>query len=63
VPPGRGRLLQLLFTYLPAMNTLFQTAPMSATEWVAVVALGLVASGVVGAEKWWRYGRKHRHPT
>jgi hypothetical protein len=45
------------------MNTLFQTAPMSATEWVAVVALGLVASGVVGAEKWWRYGRKHRHPT
>ena len=55
--------LQLLFTYLPAMNTLFQTAPMSATEWVAVVALGLVARGVVGAEKWWRYGRKHRHPT
>ena len=55
--------LQLLFTYLPAMNTLFQTAPMSATEWAAVVALGLVASGVVGAEKWWQHGRNHDPST
>jgi len=50
--------LQLLFTYLPAMNSLFQTAPMTVNQWLAVVALGLAGSGIVGVEKWWRHRRR-----
>jgi cation-transporting ATPase F len=49
--------LQLAFTYLPAMNAVFQTAPMTADGWAAVLALALSASGVVGLEKWWRRRR------
>ncbi|MCK6406914.1 MAG: HAD-IC family P-type ATPase [Rhodocyclaceae bacterium] len=46
--------LQLLLTYLPAMNRIFATAPIGLAEWAAIVAWALFASLVVGAEKWWR---------
>ncbi|MBB5801166.1 cation-transporting ATPase F [Saccharothrix ecbatanensis] len=49
--------LQLLFTYLPVMNTLFHTAPIGWRDWAAVVALAVVAYGVVEVEKWWRRSR------
>ena len=46
--------LQVLFTYTPAMNRLFGTAPMDAIEWIWVLAGGLVIYSVVGTEKWLR---------
>ena len=47
-------LLQVMFTYAPAMNHLFGTAPMDTTEWAWVLAGGLVIYLVVGSEKWLR---------
>ncbi len=47
-------LLQAAFTYAPFMNTLFGSAPISATDWVLVILLALVAFVVVEAEKAWR---------
>ncbi|MFJ6671203.1 cation-translocating P-type ATPase [Actinosynnema sp. NPDC091369] len=46
--------LQLLFTYAPFMNALFHTAPIAWRDWAVVVALAVVAYGVVEVEKWWR---------
>ena len=44
--------LQLAFTYLPIMNAAFQSAPLTWSDWVAVVALGVAIYLVVGTEKW-----------
>ena len=43
--------LQLAFTYLPFMNAAFSTAPLPLTAWLAVAALGIVVSALVGLEK------------
>ena len=43
---------QLLFTYAPVMNRLFQTAPISGEAWLHILAVALVAYAVVGVEKW-----------
>jgi len=43
--------VQLAFTYLPIMNRLFHTAPISAGYWVAVLAVGLAIYAVMGLEK------------
>lgn len=45
---------QLAFTYLPAMNTVFQTAPIGADAWLRIVAIATGISLVVGVEKWLR---------
>jgi len=47
-------LLQVLFTYSPAMNQLFGTAPIGVTEWAWILTGGLVIYTVVGVEKWLR---------
>ena len=47
-------LLQVLFTYSPAMNRLFGSAPMGSTEWMWVLSGGLAIYAVVGIEKWLR---------
>ncbi len=47
-------LLQVLFTYSPAMNQLFGTAPMARIEWLWVLGGGLTIYTVVGVEKWLR---------
>ena len=47
-------MLQLLFTYSPAMNQLFGTTPIGLAEWTWVVAGGLTIYTVVGIEKWLR---------
>ena len=52
---------QLLFTYAPVMNRLFQTAPISGEAWLHILAVALVAYAVVGVEKWiWRHWAKAR---
>jgi Ca2+-transporting ATPase len=46
--------LQVLFTHLAAMNSLFGTAPLSLVSWAVVLGVGLAISLVVGFEKWLR---------
>ena len=54
--------LQIALTYLPFMNTAFQTAPLPASDWILVAVLGGVVFFVVGAEKWITARiRQHRH--
>jgi cation-transporting ATPase F len=47
-------LLQVLFTYSSAMNTLFGSAPLGYYEWVWILAGSLMIYSVVGTEKWLR---------
>jgi cation-transporting ATPase F len=68
---------QLAITYIPAMNSLFQTAPIGAATWLAIFAVAGAASTVVGIDKWLRQrgarrpdrrarrggGRRRRHPA
>ncbi len=48
---------QLAITYLPAMNTVFGTAPIGADVWLRILALALAASLVVAADKRLRRAR------
>jgi magnesium-transporting ATPase (P-type) len=54
--------LQLGFVYLPFMNVLFGSAPLSTTDWVWTTLAALVVLPVVGFEKWWRE-RRYRSRT
>jgi Ca2+-transporting ATPase len=47
-------LIQLLYTYVPIMNTLFNSAPISLMLWLDVLAVSLMAYCVVEFEKWLR---------
>jgi cation-transporting ATPase F len=49
---GAMLLLQVTFTYLPAMNSIFGSAPLAISAWWPVIALGLVTNLVIGAVKW-----------
>ena len=42
---------QLAITYLPAMNTLFRTAPIPGEAWLRILAVALLASMVVAIDK------------
>ncbi len=42
---------QLAFTYLPVMNRLFHTAPISAEAWLRIIGVGVAVWLVVGLEK------------
>lgn len=57
---GIGALLalQIGFVYLPFMNALFDSAPLSAGNWIGSLAVGFIVIPVIGTEKWWR---KRRH--
>lgn len=46
--------VQLLFTYLPAMNRLFHSAPISATSWLLIIACGALASILVELDKFFQ---------
>ena len=49
--------LQLLFTYVPFMNELLQSAPISAGAWARIVGVGLAGYLLVELEKWLRRSR------
>ncbi len=53
---------QLLFTYLPVMNTLFHTAPIDFVSWLRIVGVAGVAFVAVEIEKWLRFGRQPTGP-
>jgi cation-transporting ATPase F len=48
---------QAALTYLPAMNTLFDTAPIGGETWLRILAVGLLAWVVVTVDK--RLSRGH----
>ncbi len=52
--------VQLLFTYVPAMNWLFHTAPIGWMDWLHITLVGLTIYVVIGAEKAWRLRRETR---
>ncbi|WP_058554902.1 cation-transporting P-type ATPase [Thiohalocapsa sp. ML1] len=54
--------VQLAFTYVPVMNQLFHTEPISAAYWLAILGVGLVIYTVMGLEKLVR-PRGARGPT
>ncbi len=43
--------MQLLFTYFPPMQRLFQTVALDAVSWIAILALGVGKFLAVEAEK------------
>jgi Ca2+-transporting ATPase len=45
-------ILQLLFTYMPAMNKAFQSSPIGLDAWVRIMVVGSLVMTVVGIEKW-----------
>ena len=47
-------LLQILFTYLPVMNLVFQTAPLEIDSWLRILALAIVAHSIIEFDKWIR---------
>ncbi|WP_181705083.1 cation-transporting P-type ATPase [Chthonobacter rhizosphaerae] len=49
---------QLAFTYLPVMNAVFDSRPVSLTDGLAVMATGIVLFAVVEAEKRWAARRR-----
>ncbi|MBX7432159.1 cation-transporting P-type ATPase [Mycobacterium sp. Y57] len=54
---------QVAITYLPAMNTIFQTAPLGADVWLRIFAIAVLASLVVASEKWVRARQRARSTT
>ena len=65
-PVGRGGVSaqvagQLALTYLPVMNRLFQTAPITGGAWLRILLLALAASLIVTADK--RLTRRMRAAT
>ncbi|MBW4055206.1 MAG: cation-transporting P-type ATPase [Proteobacteria bacterium] len=51
-------LLQLLFTYLPAMNSAFGSCPIGLTEWVVIIGASTIVYCVIECEKWIRRRRE-----
>ncbi len=49
-------LIQLVYTYLPVMNRLFQSAPIGLGSWLRIVAVGIIAFTIVEFEKRLRLG-------
>jgi len=47
--------LQLLFTYTPAMNRFFHSAPISLDAWLRIVLTGVAIYTIVEIEKWIRF--------
>lgn len=48
---------QLVLTYAPALNAMFQTAPLAADGWLRIFGIAILVSAVVAAEKWLRARR------
>ena len=47
-----GLALQVVFTYVPAMNRLFASEPITWDAWMQVIGLSLAVAVVVGTVKW-----------
>lgn len=59
--------LQIGFTYLPFMQTLFEAKPLLLTEWVIIISICIIMFVVIEFEKWVLHAIQKRknslHPT
>ena len=57
--------LQLAYTYLPPLNLLFATKPLTLADWGAILLVAFWVLLLVEAEKWllYRWRRRHQPPT
>jgi magnesium-transporting ATPase (P-type) len=55
--------LQIGFVHLPAMQVLFRTADLTATDWLLAAAAGATVLPVVSVEKAWRRRAAERRPA
>ena len=46
--------LQLAFTYVPFMNTLFGSAPIALLPWLKIIGVSIAAFAIIEVEKWVR---------
>ncbi|MBI5923102.1 MAG: HAD-IC family P-type ATPase [Betaproteobacteria bacterium] len=60
VGSGAMLALQMIFTYMPAFNRVFQTAPIGISDWCAIVAIAALCAAIVEMEKWWHSSRAGR---
>jgi len=44
-------LLQMAYTYVPFMNTIFQSAPITSADWIRIIIIGFAVHLIVGLEK------------
>ena len=51
ISAGALIVLQLLYTYVPIMNTLFESEPLSATDWILPIVLSFVIFFAIEALK------------
>jgi len=47
--------LQVIYTYTPVMNRIFQSEPVSGGDWLMISAVAITVYAVIGAEKWLRH--------
>jgi magnesium-transporting ATPase (P-type) len=47
-------LLQIVYTYLPPMNTIFQSAPLDLETWLRILILAVIAYIIIESDKWIR---------
>lgn len=47
-------IMQIIMTYVPIMNELLQTSPITAASWGRILSVGLMVYLIVGFEKWVR---------
>jgi magnesium-transporting ATPase (P-type) len=47
-------LLQIAYTYLPAMNAVFQSAPLDLEAWLRILGLAVIAYFIIEFDKWIR---------
>jgi hypothetical protein len=48
--------LQIAYTYLPEMNLLFKSAPISLEAWMMIIVISIISFLIIEIEKW--IGRK-----
>jgi cation-transporting ATPase F len=46
--------LQIAYTYVPAMNAIFQSAPIDLETWLRILTLAGVAHVIIELDKWIR---------
>ncbi|WMJ74199.1 cation-transporting P-type ATPase [Cytophagaceae bacterium ABcell3] len=51
---GAMMVSQLLFIYVPVMNTFFHTMPITLESWARIIGAGLIVYLIISAEKWIR---------
>ncbi len=56
---GAMLIIQLFYTYIPIMNKLFQSAPISIKSWGMILLCGITVSMLIEFDKWVRQKSSH----